>query len=197
MDNNLKDKGRAFSARPCPPNTDIFKRLYGDKQFRYAGIDKFDLNNGIGVGVTLFTQYCSHHCKGCHNPSTWAIDGGKEFDTEVYDELFSLLGNDNIKRLTLSGGDPLDNLSFSTYISAEFKNLYPQKSLWIYTGYRLDDIYSDTKYREILSLCDVLVDGEFQQDKKDLSLRFRGSSNQRIIDMKSTFKNNQIKILEV
>lgn len=176
MDNNIKNNGRIDNIRP----------YLQEKKFRYAGIDKFDLNNGIGIGVTLFTQYCTHHCIGCQNPSTWSIDGGMGFDIDVYNELFSTLDNENITRLTLSGGDPLDNLEMSTFIATEFKRLYPQKTLWIYTGYKYEDIQSIPQYQTILKLCDILVDGEFQIENKDLSLQFRGSKNQRIIDIKKT-----------
>lgn len=190
MDNNFKNTGRVGDTRPYSHHEELFNNEQAI--LRYAGIDKFDLNNGIGIGVTLFTQYCTHHCKGCQNPSTWSKDGGKQFDIDVFNELFSTLANDNITRLTLSGGDPLDSLELSTYIAREFKCLYPQKSLWIYTGYKYEEICDQPKYQEILKLCDVLVDGEFQIENKDLSLQFRGSKNQRIIDIQKTTKARKI-----
>ena len=190
MDNNFKNTW-------CVNDTRLYshyEELFSNEQaiLRYAGIDKFDLNNGIGIGVTLFMQYCTHHCKGCQNPSTWSKDGGKQFDVTVLNELFSALANNNITRLTLSGGDPLDSLKLSTYIATEFKYLYPQKSLWIYTGYKYEEICNQPEYQEILRLCDVLVDGEFQIENKDLSLQFRGSKNQRIIDIKKTIESGII-----
>ena len=110
--------------------------------FRYAGIDNFDVNNGNGVGVTLFVQGCSHHCKGCHNQSTWNKCGGFPFTQNTFDYLFDILSKPSISRFTLSGGDPLDNVEFTYYLCKKFKSLYPGKQLWIYTGYTYEAIMS-------------------------------------------------------
>lgn len=163
-----------------------------ETDFRFAGIDKFDVNNGNGVGATLFVQGCSHHCKGCHNQSTWNKDGGIPFTQKSFDELFEILSNKAITRLTLSGGDPLDNIDFTYFICKNFKSLYPYKELWIYTGYTYENIIQDSKYTEILKICDVLVDGEFKVTEKDLRLQFRGSRNQRIIDVQKSMKKNKL-----
>ena len=163
-----------------------------ETDFKYAGIDKFDVNNGNGVGATLFVQGCSHHCKGCHNQSTWDKYGGMQFTQKSYDYLFNILSNPLISRFTLSGGDPLDNVEFTYFLSKNFKSLYPKKKLWIYTGYAYETIIQKSKYQNILNLCDVLVDGEFKIEEKDLRLQFKGSKNQRVIDVKKSVSENRI-----
>lgn len=157
----------------------IYDNIF-DKNLRYAGLDKCETNNGIGFGVTFFTQYCTHHCKGCHNKSTWDKNGGLTFNEKIYNELFEALNKSYINRLTLSGGDPLDNLLLSNYISINFKNNFPNKQLWIYTGYIFEDIQNKDEYKQILQLCDVLIDGPFILEQRDITLKFRGSKNQRI-----------------
>lgn len=156
-------------------------------EFRYAGIETYDINNGTGFGVTLFVQGCTHHCKECHNPSTWDFDGGRSFDEEALSKLRKAFEDDNIRRLTISGGEPFDNHCAVEEICRAFKRICPDKSLWVYTGYTLDELLVKFgKESTVLELCDVLVDGEFQIENKDLSLPFKGSSNQRVIDMRST-----------
>lgn len=162
-----------------------------ETNFRFAGIDKFDFNNGNGVGATLFMQGCSHHCKDCHNKSTWNKDGGIEFTQQSFDELFSTLSYDVVSRLTLSGGDPFDNVEFSKFISQEFKKKFPYKKLWIYTGYTFEDISTKKEIEEIIKICDVIVDGEFISSLKNLRLQFRGSENQRIIDVQKSIKQGK------
>lgn len=159
--------------------------------FRYAGIDNFDVNNGNGVGVTLFVQGCAHHCKGCHNQSTWNKCGGFPFTQDTFDYLFDILSKPSISRFTLSGGDPLDNVEFTYYLCKKFKSLYPGKQLWIYTGYTYEAIIQNPTYLKILELCNVLVDGEFKIEEKDLRLQFRGSKNQRIIDVQKSINDNR------
>ncbi len=163
-----------------------------ETDFRFAGIDKFDMNNGIGIGATLFVQYCTHHCDECQNKSTWSKNGGMSFTQKNFDELFNVLSRDYVTRLTLSGGDPLDNIEFSNFIADEFKRIFPRKELWIYTGYQFETLIKDEKYSKILKMCDVLIDGEFMIDKKDLSLQFRGSRNQRIINVQESLNKNEI-----
>lgn len=153
------------------------------KKCRYAGIETYDINNGTGFGVTLFVQGCSHHCDGCHNPSTWDFDGGMVFTEDVKEKLFEVLDNENIRRLTISGGEPFDNLDLVIPIAKEFKDKHPSKQLWIYTGYTFEDIEQILDASGLLDICNVIVDGEYKKDKRDLSLGFRGSSNQRIINI--------------
>lgn len=150
---------------------------------RYAGIDEYEYVNGSGVGVTLYFQGCVHHCKGCHNPETWDFDGGKVMDILVWAKLFETLDDPNVKRLTFSGGDPFNNLDFANDIALLYKMKYPHKSLWIFTGYNFEDLVKNPKARCLLEKCDVLVDGEYVESLRDLSLAFRGSSNQRVIDV--------------
>ena len=167
-----------------------------DEICKYAGIDAFDTCNGVGCGTTLFVQGCSHHCRNCHNPETWAFDGGKTFDKKIFDTLFSYLSQDSISRLTISGGEPFDNISMVCPIVKIFKEKYPNKKLWIYSGYAFEELsiaaLTSEDVRIVLCLCDVLVDGEFQCKKKDPSLAYRGSTNQRIIDVQKSLKYNQI-----
>lgn len=163
-----------------------------ETDFRFAGIDKFDFNNGNGVGATLFVQGCSHHCKGCQNMSTWDKNGGEEFTQSAFDDLFSTLANEVISRLTLSGGDPFDNIDFTYFISNEFKSRFSEKKLWIYTGYLFEDIVANKETRKILELCDIVVDGEFIANQKNLRLKFRGSENQRIIDVQKSIEQEKV-----
>lgn len=165
--------------------------MYNPNEWRIAGIDKCEVNNGIGVGVTLFFQGCTHHCKECQNPSTWDFDGGAEFSLQTFSDLIRYCLDSNVKRLTLSGGDPLDNINFCRYISDWFKGTFPTKQLWIYTGYTFEQLISNNKYKSILNCCDVLVDGEYNLCEKDLSLAFRGSKNQRIIDVQKSLKSKE------
>lgn len=161
-------------------------------RFRYAGIETYDINNGTGFGVTLFVQGCTHHCNECHNPQTWDFDGGKEFDKTTFDKLRKSFSDPNIVRLTISGGEPFDNYCAVYEIANLFKSACPDKQLWLYSGYTYEEIQAKYPQNDLLGLCDVLVDGEYIKDKRDLSLPFRGSSNQRIIDLNKTRENNRI-----
>lgn len=177
-------------------NNEYNYNILNDKNLnlRFASIQQDDIANGTGIGEVLFIQYCPHKCSGCHNPETWSKNGGYRFTKNHFNIIMDYFKDKPyITRLTLSGGDPLANLTMSNYISAEFKRLYPEKKLWIYTGYTFEDIIKKPEYKAILELCDVLVDGKFQIDKKDITLAWRGSSNQRVIDVqKSLFKNEVI-----
>lgn len=161
----------------------------------YHNITKCDQNNGDGLRVVLWVAGCSHHCKGCQNPQTWNDDYGIHFDEEAENELFEALGEDYISGLTLSGGDPLyqKNLSCISKIVNKMRILYPAKTIWIYTGFTIEEILADEDKKEIVSKCDVLVDGEFEEDKKDVTLHWRGSSNQRVINIKDIDFNKPFK----
>ena len=163
----------------------------------YAGIDVYDINNGKGFGVTLFVQGCPHHCKGCHNPQTWDYNSGKVFTSEVMDKLLGVASSDNIIRLTISGGEPFDNVFLCEAVAEEFKIRYPNKSIWVYSGYTYEELKTHYDAHFLLDLCDVLVDGPYIQEKRDLSLAFRGSSNQRIIDLNKTRKHNEVVLLDI
>lgn len=168
-----------------------------ETSMRFASIVQDDISNGDGLGEVLFVQYCSHRCPGCQNPSTWDKDGGYPF-TEKYLEIILdyFRYNPIASRLTLSGGDPLDNIEESLYVARAFKKEFPGKKLWIYTGYDFEYLLSESKYTEILNLCDILVDGEFHVKERDTTLYCRGSANQRVIDVPKTLASGNIVIHE-
>ena len=167
--------------------------IFDNKTFRYAGVYYDDIANGEGLGCVFFTQYCPHKCKGCHNPSTWSRDGGMEFTEDVFNNIMNYFENTPFAdRLTLSGGECLSNLELTNLIASEFKRRFPERKLWIYTGYKFEELLNKPKYSSILEMTDIIVDGKFELDKRDITLAFRGSSNQRIIDVKKSLENNQI-----
>lgn len=154
---------------------------------KYLTITYPDINNGPGFRATLWIAGCSHHCPGCHNQHTWNYNQGTEFTSKgLKDEITEIFKHDYISGLTLSGGDPLDQDVDSLHELADFikwfKTTYPDKTIWLYTGFMLDEIKSYYgKY--IINLCDYIVDGRYDEKLRDTSLEFRGSSNQRIIKM--------------
>lgn len=183
----------------------MYENHYSKKQFvysvlqdatlnlRYSGIEFDDVSNGDGLGAVFFTQYCPHHCKQCHNPQTWSKYGGKEFNIDVFNNLMRYYESVPFaNRLTISGGDPLASLEVTNFIASEFKRRYPNKQLWIYTGYLFEDLIKDSKYLPILELTDVIIDGKFDINKRDVTLKFRGSANQRIIDVSKSLKQGEI-----
>lgn len=163
----------------------------------YAEIKNCDIANGPGVRVSLFVSGCTHHCPGCFNEVAWDFRYGKPFTQETIDLILGMLRPSYIRGLTLLGGEPFEpeNQSAVVELLRQIKGEMPNKSIWAYSGYLFDrDILSgrlgDT--REYLSYLDVLVDGPFVQEKKNLSLRFRGSENQRIIDVPATLSRGEI-----
>lgn len=166
----------------------------------YGEIKKIDIANGEGVRVSLFVSGCTHHCKNCFNAQTWDFSYGKPFTAETEDELIEALSYDFIDGLSLLGGEPFEpeNQRALLPFLKRVRNTYPDKSIWCYTGYLFDsELRNDSRARcectdEMLGLIDVLVDGEFVQDLYDISLAFRGSSNQRIIDVQSSLKEGKI-----
>lgn len=166
----------------------------------YATIKTHDVANGPGVRVSLFVSGCTHHCKGCFNPETWDFAYGKPYTAETEQEILSACDHDYIRGLTLLGGEPFEpeNQKALLPLLRQFRERFPYKSVWCYSGYdferdmlsgRLGD-WAVTK--EMLESLDVLVDGEFHLEEKDLTLRFRGSSNQRIIDVPKSLKYDQV-----
>ena len=156
-----------------------------------------DIENGYGCRVTVWVAGCNRHCPGCHNPHTWAYNQGKELlSDEVMDKIFYEAGYDYIQGITLSGGDPFDqdetSLTELLIFIKQFKLEYPNKDIWIYSGGLYEDFIQNDNIREILLWCDVLVDGPFKQEKKILDLPFRGSTNQRIIDLKKSLYTDMI-----
>ena len=171
----------------------------------YATIKPHDTANGVGVRVSLFVSGCTHHCKECFNPEAWDFNYGNPYTKEVEDEIIELLDRDFIRGLSLLGGEPMEpaNQLELVKLAKRVKETYPEKTIWCYSGYTLDkDLVKGgrayTKVTdEFLSYIDVLVDGEFIVALKDLKLHFRGSSNQRIIDVKASLKENKIITLDL
>ena len=170
----------------------------------YCEIKKTDIANGSGVRVTLFVSGCRHHCKGCFQPDTWNFDYGKPFTDTTADEIINALSKGYIKGLTLLGGEPMepDNQRALLSLVKRVKLLFPEKDIWCYSGYTFEELTEESRARcectdELLSYIDVLVDGEFVEEKKNISLAFRGSENQRIIDLKKTFEKGDIVIYEL
>lgn len=147
---------------------------------RFHNITYPDVNNGEGCRVTLWVAGCTHHCKGCHNPQTWSFKSGREFTEDIKNKLYNVLRLPYIKGITFSGGDPLDSFEDVFELIKDIKNSFNDKDIWLFSGYTLEDIQNSEK-NIILEYIDVLVDGEFKEELKDLSLKFRGSSNQRIL----------------
>ena len=156
----------------------------------YHNITKDDMLNGDGLRVVLWVAGCTHHCKNCQNPITWDVAGGLPFDKEAEDELFEALVKPYISGITFSGGDPLHFLNRDEVfrLVKKCREMFPEKTIWIYTGYSWDDV-KDCKG---LELADVLVDGEFEEALKDNNLHWVGSSNQKIIDIKQSLKTGEI-----
>ncbi|MBD5495649.1 MAG: anaerobic ribonucleoside-triphosphate reductase activating protein [Lachnospiraceae bacterium] len=166
----------------------------------YSEIKECDIANGPGVRVTLFVSGCTHHCKGCFNEMTWDFQYGRQFGEEDIEKILKLLEPSYIAGLTLLGGEPMEYVNQQGLLPLlrSVKEKYPEKSVWCYTGYLYDkDILQDfckkwQETEEMLSYLDVIVDGEFVEELKDISLRFRGSSNQRIIDVKKSMNTGEI-----
>ncbi len=156
----------------------------------YHNITKDDMLNGDGLRVVLWVAGCTHHCKNCQNPITWDVAGGLPFDKAAEDELFEALDKPYISGITFSGGDPLHFLNRDEVfrLVKKCREMFPEKTIWIYTGYSWDDV-KDCKG---LELADVLVDGEFEEALKDNNLHWVGSSNQKIIDIKQSLKTGEI-----
>lgn len=186
----------------------------------YHNLTYPDMNNGSGLRVVLWLSGCSHKCKGCQNPQTWDANSGIPFDESAKEELFRELDKDYISGLTLTGGDPLfeSNLDGMLDLVTEVNERYntpqdtnrirlssPQKSIWLYTGYEFNEIFGDnqfedlgngyckwTKRADIVSRCNILVDGKYIDSKRDLTLPYRGSDNQRLIDVKQSLQKGKM-----
>ncbi len=169
----------------------------------YGKINKVDSANGPGVRVSLFVSGCRNHCPNCFNQDTWAFDYGTPYTQETEDEIIQAVSLPYIDGITILGGEPFEEENQETvmHLLSRIHRDYPQKDIWCYTGYTLDrDLCSGgRKYTpftdELLSTLDVLVDGRYVEELKDYRIHFRGSSNQRLIDMKETLKNGSITLL--
>ena len=178
--------------------------LFEDITMYYGNIKYYDIADGPGVRTTLFVSGCTHHCPGCFQPETWDFSYGQAFDAEAEQKILDSLAPDYVNGLTLLGGEPMEPenqralLPFLRRVRAE----YPEKDIWCYTGYTLErDLRSPSRARceatdEMLGLMDVLVDGEFIQAEKDITLLFRGSRNQRLIDLRATLASGETVLWE-
>ena len=157
----------------------------------YNLIRKMDISNGPGVRVSVFMQGCAFHCKNCFNPETWDFEGGKEFTDDTVNEVLDLCSQNHIKGLSILGGEPMHpkNIEATTKLAKAFKEKYPNKSLWVWSGFKFDE---DLKDKEVLNYIDVLVDGQYKDELHDFTLKWRGSSNQRVINVQESLKNKKI-----
>ena len=171
----------------------------------YHNITHDDMNNGDGLRVVLWLSGCSHHCYNCQNPQTWNPNSGIPFDESAKQEIFNELSKDYISGITLSGGDPLceNNLSEVLSLVEKIRNLFQNKTIWLYTGYLWENLINvncplDSEWenrilrKSIIELCDVLIDGEYIDKQRDITLKWRGSSNQRVIDVRQSLAQNKI-----
>ena len=158
---------------------------------RYNVVRKMDISNGPGVRVSVFMQGCEFHCKNCFNPETWDFEGGKEFNNETIDDVLNLCGQSYIKGLSILGGEPLHprNIEATTKLAKAFKEKYPKKNIWVWSGFKFDE---DLKDKEVLNYIDVLVDGRYSDELHDPTLKWKGSSNQRVIDVQKSLKNSGV-----
>lgn len=188
-------------------------------EIRYAQIRSLDLSNGEGVGVALFVQGCHFHCENCFNPETWDFDGGKEWTEEVKNKFITLANRSYIKRISILGGEPLaeENLDDVLDLVNKFRLSSPKKSIWLYTGYKVVSVDSEyekivfdrgnensieqfsfksvinhNKRIKIASMCDVLVDGRYIEFQRDITLPYRGSKNQRLIDVQQSLQKGKV-----
>lgn len=180
---------------------------------RYAQIRSMDISNGEGVGVSLFVQGCPFHCKNCFNSETWDFNGGKEWTEKTKNKFMELIDRPYIKRVSFLGGECLadQNLDEVLKLVKQIRISFPEKTIWLYTGFCWNDIMCSftglqtdcvvldkkdieawEKRKKIISNVDVLVDGEYIDEQKDLSLKFKGSKNQRVIDVKQSFAQNKV-----
>lgn len=162
---------------------------------KYNKIRKMDISNGPGVRVSIFMQGCTFNCKNCFNPETHDFNGGKEFNDETIKRVLELCEKDYIVGLSILGGEPLHpkNIEASTRLAKAFKEQFPEKTIWVWSGFLFDKHLKD---KEILNYIDVLVDGQFQDELRDPRLKWCGSSNQRVIDVKKSLKKKDLVLFE-
>jgi len=157
----------------------------------YNKIRKMDIANGPGVRVSIFFQGCAFHCKNCFNPETWDFDGGLDFGDEQIEEIIKLAEPDHITGLSILGGEPMHpkNIENTTKLAKKFKEVYPNKTIWSWSGFLFDEYLKD---KEVVKYLDVLVDGQFKDELRDPRLKWRGSANQRVIDVQASLKKGEI-----
>jgi len=162
---------------------------------RYNKIRKMDISNGPGVRVSVFMQGCAFNCPKCFNPDTHDFNGGKEFTNDTIDTILGLCDKDTIDGLSILGGEPMHpkNIEGTTALAKAFKAKFPEKDLWIWSGFSFD---KDLKDKEVVKYADVIVDGQYMDASRNPGLKYSGSSNQRVIDIKKTLMNNELSLLE-
>ena len=162
---------------------------------RYNKIRKMDISNGPGVRVSIFMQGCAFNCKNCFNPETHDFKGGKEFTDETINRVLELCNNENVEGLSILGGEPMhpNNIEGTTKLVKAFKEKYPNKNLWVWSGFEFD---KDLKGKEVLNYIDVLIDGVYKDELHDPTLKWRGSSNQRVIDVQKSIKEGKVVMLK-
>ena len=161
---------------------------------RYNCIRKMDIANGPGVRVSIFFQGCAFHCKNCFNPETWNFEKGEEFTDETIERIVVLASEDYIKGLSILGGEPLHprTIDGTLALVKAFREKYPEKDIWVWSGFLFDE---DLKNNEVLNYIDVLVDGQYVDELHDFRLKWRGSSNQRVIDVQKSLKMKKVVLL--
>lgn len=162
---------------------------------RYNKIRKMDIADGPGVRVSIFFQGCAFHCKNCFNPETWDFKGGKEFTDETIEEVLNLCDKEFISGLSLLGGEPMHptNIEGSTKLARMFKERFPEKNIWTWTGFLFDEYLKD---KEIVKYLDVVVDGQFKDELRNPNLKWKGSANQRVIDVQKSLKKGEVVLWE-
>lgn len=166
---------------------------------RYASMRNLDISNGENIGVSLFVQGCHFHCNNCFNSETWDFEGGYSWTEKATKDFLNLINRSYIKRVSILGGEPLTsrNVEEIFHLISTIRNLFPTKTIWLYTGFTWEQIMNPTNSddilrKEIVSQCDVVVDGEYIDELRDITLKWRGSSNQRVIDVKKSIENGEV-----
>lgn len=154
-----------------------------------------DISNGPGVRVSIFMQGCAFHCKNCFNPETWDFKAGNEFTDETIEKIIKLAEKDYVVGLSILGGEPMhpNNIEGTTQLAKRFKESFPNKTVWCWSGFLFD---RDLKDKEVLKYIDVLIDGRYVDELHDFTLKWRGSSNQRVINVKASLKKNKVVLYE-
>ncbi len=166
---------------------------------RYASMRNLDISNGENIGVSLFVQGCHFHCNNCFNSETWDFEGGYSWTEKATKDFLNLINRSYIKRVSILGGEPLTsrNVEEIFHLISTIRNLFPTKTIWLYTGFTWEQIMNPTNSddilrKEIVSQCDVVVDGEYIDELRDITLKWRGSSNQRVIDVKKSIEKGEV-----
>ena len=162
---------------------------------RYNKIRKMDIANGPGVRVSIFMQGCEFHCKNCFNQETWGFDGGEEFTDETIEKVLNACDKEYVEGLSILGGEPMHpkNIEGTTKLAKAFKEKFPNKTLWVWSGFTFEKYLKD---KPVLNYVDVLVDGQYVDELHNPTLKWKGSSNQRVIDVKKTLKKDKVVLFE-